>query len=97
MKGGPAERAGLRAGRTPLADEQLVVGGDLIVKVDGTVIRDPGDVASAIGDNEPGETIEVEYFRGRTKRTARVKLGERPDEAPSTRSRRGGGESPPLP
>ncbi|HWH44085.1 MAG TPA: PDZ domain-containing protein, partial [Thermoleophilaceae bacterium] len=93
----PAEKAGLRAGRTPLADEQIVVGGDLITKVDGTVINDPGDVASAIADNEPGETIEVEYFRGRDKRTAEVKLGERPDEAPSTRSRGDREDAPPFP
>ena len=78
VDGGPADEAGLRAGRTQTG-EGLTAGGDLIVKVDGREIRAPQDIATAIDDNEPGDEIEVEYYRGDDRRTVTVELGERPD------------------
>ena len=78
VDGGPADDAGLRAGRTQLA-EGLRVGGDIIVKVDGEEISRNSDVAEAILDNKPGDEIEIEYFRGEDRKTAEVKLGKRPD------------------
>jgi S1-C subfamily serine protease len=74
---GPADKAGLRAGRTEVG-EGLRVGGDVIVMVDGRDIVQSLDVADAILDNKPGDEIEIEYFRGDERRTAKVKLGERP-------------------
>jgi S1-C subfamily serine protease len=74
--GGPADNAGLRG-----ASDALAAGGDVIVKVDREDVEDTGDVAAAIEDNEPGDTIEVEYYRGDDLKTARVELGERPDQA----------------
>ena len=76
--GGPADDAGLRGGRTQLADG-LRVGGDIIVKVDGDEITRNSDVAEAILDNKPGDEIEIEYFRGEDRRTVEVKLGKRPE------------------
>ena len=35
-------------------------------------------MASAVADKQPGDTVEVEYYRGDDKRTASVELGERP-------------------
>jgi S1-C subfamily serine protease len=74
---GPADKGGLRAGRTEIG-EGLRVGGDIIVRVDGQDIARSSDVAEAILDREPGDEIEIEYFRGDERRSARVKLGERP-------------------
>jgi S1-C subfamily serine protease len=82
VEDGPADDAGLRAGRTPTS-EGLVAGGDLIVKVDGQDIEEPSDVAAAIADDKPGDTIEIEFFRGDDRRKVEVELGERPDRAPS--------------
>ena len=87
---GPADKAGLRGGRTRISDE-LTAGGDLIVKVDGKDVTKSEDIAAAIADNKPGDQVVIEYFRGDDRRTARVKLGQRPDEAPPG----GGGFEPP--
>jgi S1-C subfamily serine protease len=75
--GGPADAAGLTGGRTPTSGG-VVAGGDLLVKVDGKDVKDPDDVGAAIADDKPGETVEVEYYRGEDRRTAKVKLGTRP-------------------
>ena len=100
VKGGPAADGGLRGGRTPTG-EGIVAGGDLIVKVDGRTVTGPDDVAEAIVDNKPGETVEIEYYRGEGKKTAKVKLGRRPTALESTRGGSpeggGGGLSPNQP
>ena len=67
--GGPAARAGIRAG-------------DLIVTVGGERIGTPDDVATAIQDHEPGEEIEVEVRRDGELRTFTIKLTPRPGQAP---------------
>ena len=56
-------------------------GGDLIVKVGDQEISDPGQLADAIGKLKPGEEVRIEYFRGDKRRSAQVKLAERPDQA----------------
>jgi 2-alkenal reductase len=68
VSGGPADDAGLRGGEN----------GDVLVKVDGEEIKTSDDVAVAIADNQPGDRVEVEYYRGDDKRTATVDLGKRP-------------------
>ncbi|HEU0023814.1 MAG TPA: trypsin-like peptidase domain-containing protein [Thermoleophilaceae bacterium] len=77
--GGPAEDAGLRGARTD-ADSGIRAGGDLLVQVDGKTIAVPEDVSSAIADDKPGETIQVAYYRGDDRRTARIKLASRPSD-----------------
>ena len=77
LPGGPADRAGFEAGdiRT---QEDFVLGGDVIVKVDGREILKPEDISAAIADNKPGDVVEIEFFRGDERRTKNVKLGTRP-------------------
>jgi len=91
---GPADRAGLRGGRTPTSDG-IRAGGDLLVKVAGRDIKDPDDVAAAIEGRSPGESVEVEYFRGKDRKTASVKVGKRPAQLTSQRSQPN--ENSPLP
>ena len=92
---GPADKAGLRAGRTETG-EGITAGGDLIVKVDGVEIAESSDVAGAIADNKPGDRIEIEYFRGNDRRKVTVRLGERPEQTPSDGAPgRGRSPSPP--
>jgi S1-C subfamily serine protease len=80
VRGGPADDAGLRGGQRR-TDSGLESGGDLIVKVGDQEISDPGQLAAAIGKLKPGEEVRVEYFRGDKRRSAQVKLAERPDQA----------------
>ncbi len=91
-KGGPADKAGIRAGRTTTGDS-LIAGGDLIVEVDGRKIDKPADVAAAIADNKPGDEVEVVYFRGEKKETATLKLATRPKNLGA----QGGGGQPGQP
>jgi hypothetical protein len=39
-----------------------------------------------VAAKQPGDTIEVEYYRGDDERTASIKLAERPDELGSSGS-----------
>src|SRR5215218_4190768 len=78
VPGGPADDAGLRGGRTETT-RGVTAGGDLIVKVDGKSVRKSDDVAAAIADNRPGDKVSIEYYRGKDKMTAEVKLGKRPN------------------
>ena len=80
VRGGPADDAGLRGGQRR-TDSGLASGGDLIVKVGDQEISDPGQLADAIAKLKPGEEVRVEYFRGDERRSAQVKLAERPDQA----------------
>ena len=65
--GGPAAEAGLRAG-------------DVIVRVDGQAIAEPGDVARVIGARKPGDSVEIEYLRGAERESLDVRLGTRPEQ-----------------
>jgi putative serine protease PepD len=67
--GGPAERAGLQPG-------------DLIVAFDGKAIRSPSDLGQVVLSAKPGDTVGVDVQRDGDRRTVKVTLGDRPDEAP---------------
>jgi S1-C subfamily serine protease len=77
---GPADDAGLRGSSGSDTSGNITGGGDLLVKVDGEEVENGDDVAAAIEDNQPGDTVEVEYYRGDDRETATVELAERPDE-----------------
>jgi S1-C subfamily serine protease len=82
-KGSPADKAGLRAGKTQTADG-LTIGGDVITEVDGKKIKKPDDVLSAISGKKPGDSVQIRYVRGGSKKSVDVKLGNRPaNSAPS--------------
>jgi S1-C subfamily serine protease len=79
--GGPAAKAGIKGGSgTPR--ENVLPGGDLIVKVDGKDVESPDELGSIIAGKKPGAEVTIEYMRGDDRRSARVKLGSRPDERP---------------
>jgi S1-C subfamily serine protease len=68
-KGSPAAKAGLHQGEN----------GDVIVAVDGKQVTSADQVVDAVGNKQPGDTIELEYYRGDEKKTTTITLGERPD------------------
>jgi putative serine protease PepD len=76
----PADKAGLRGGRTETA-QGVPAGGDLIVAIDGKEMRDENQVASEIASHKPGDKVEIEYYRGNDKQTATVELTKRPANA----------------
>jgi S1-C subfamily serine protease len=100
VENGPAADAGLRGSSGNDTSGNVTGGGDLLVKVDGKEINNSDDVAAAIEDNDPGDAIEVEYYRGDELETASVKLAERPDDLTSSQQQpddQGGGGLLPLP
>ena len=77
VDGGPAAKAGLRAGGTQTGDG-IAAGGDLIVEIDGKKIAEADDVSGAIADKQPGDEVKVTFYRGSDRKTVTVKLGKRP-------------------
>ena len=76
--GGAAERAGLHGGteRAYLGNVPIMVGGDLIVAVDGEEINDQRDLAQVMNNHRAGDTIKVTVYRGKKKIDVDVTLGE---------------------
>jgi S1-C subfamily serine protease len=97
VPGGPAARAGLKAGRVQ-TDQGIVLGGDIIVELDGENVAKPEDVAGAINDNKPGESVAIKYYRGDKLISKQVKLGTRPASLDQQQSQQDqGGGALPLP
>jgi len=78
--GGPAERAGIRGGSSPVEFQAQAFrpGGDVITKVAGESVEDSAELADLIADFEPGEEVPLEIHRGDDVREIEVTLGERP-------------------
>ena len=84
VKDGPADRAGIKGGGKEVRFQATLVklGGDVITKVNGRRVTRENDFSEQITRFEPGDTISLELYRGSERRTARVTLGERPDQVP---------------
>jgi putative serine protease PepD len=78
--GGPAEKAGLRGGRRVLliGNQEVVIGGDLIVEIDGKPIAGSADLNRFLLGKRPGNVVKVTFYRGQEKMTAEVRLAEQP-------------------
>ena len=82
VDGGPADRAGLRAGDDEIRFQSSLVprGSDIVTKVDGREVKLDDDLGRILEGYDPGEEIELEVYRGDEQRTVKVKLGTRPSE-----------------
>lgn len=78
LPGSAAERAGLRGGneRAYIGNEPIMVGGDLIVAIDGQDVQDQQDLSHVMNNHRAGDTIQVTIFRGKRKLEVSVTLGE---------------------
>lgn len=79
----PADKAELQTGDKALQVGmfQLPVGGDVIVEVEDTSITTYKDLALYLERNtEIGDTVEISYYRDGKKRTADIKVAERPKQ-----------------
>lgn len=77
--GGPADKAGLRAGDQATDIPELFAGGDLITAIDGIKIRQFGELLSYLLDNKsPGDKIVLTILRGEEEMEVNLTLAERP-------------------
>jgi S1-C subfamily serine protease len=78
IPGGAAERAGLRGGneKAYVGNQPIMLGGDLIVGIDGQQVTDPQDISVIMDKHQAGDTVSVTVFRGRRQLTVKVVLGE---------------------
>jgi S1-C subfamily serine protease len=78
VPGGAADRAGIHGGseQAYLGNMAIVLGGDLIVAIDGREINDTSDISTVMEKHQPGDQVTVTFYRGRKKMTARVTLGD---------------------
>jgi S1-C subfamily serine protease len=78
IPGGAAERAGLRGGNEEafVGNTRILLGGDLIVAIDGREISDPQDIAGVLEKHQAGDTISITILRGRHQMTLKLILGE---------------------
>jgi S1-C subfamily serine protease len=82
--GGPAQRAHLKAGGDTqrFQERTFRTGGDVVTAVEGRPVHAESDLAKALLDYAPGDTVTLDVLRGDQRRRVRVKLGERPLDAP---------------
>jgi S1-C subfamily serine protease len=76
--GSGADHAGLRAGnqRAFLGNVPIMLGGDLIVAVEGQAVPDPQELSHIMQKHRAGDTVTVTIYRGKKKMDVRVTLGE---------------------
>jgi S1-C subfamily serine protease len=78
IPGGAAERAGLRGGNEQayVGNQPIMLGGDLIVAIDGQQITDPQDISVIMDKHQAGDTVSVTVMRGRRQMTVKLVLGQ---------------------
>jgi 2-alkenal reductase len=80
--GGPAARSGLRGGTsdaTTRIGQAVRIGGDVIIRVNGTEIRSSEElIAYTALKARPGETVRMTIIRSGKEQTIEVTLGTRP-------------------
>ncbi|MBI2127032.1 MAG: trypsin-like peptidase domain-containing protein [Thaumarchaeota archaeon] len=79
--GSPAEKAGIKGGTRSANVDNIPtpIGGDVIIGVDGTVVRKIDDVIAYSEEfKKPGDTLTITILREGKKMTINIILGERP-------------------
>jgi S1-C subfamily serine protease len=78
VPGGAAERAGLRGGNQQayVGNTPIMLGGDLIVGIDGQEVTDPDAINMLMDKHQAGDIISVTIYRGRKQMTIKLILGE---------------------
>jgi S1-C subfamily serine protease len=81
IPGGAADRAGLRGGNEQayVGNTPIMLGGDLIVSIDGQEVEDTQDINAIMDKHQAGDTVSVTIIRGQKRMTIKLKLGEAHD------------------
>ncbi len=76
--GGAADAAGLRGGteRAYLGNKLIMLGGDLIVAIDGEKVEDEMDLSQMMNSHRAGDTVKVTIYRNKKKMELSVALAE---------------------
>ncbi|MGQ9554189.1 MAG: S1C family serine protease [Anaerolineae bacterium] len=81
-EGGPAERAGIRAGtrsvRVEGYSQRVVVGGDIIIAIDGQLVGDMDDLIAYLEAYSVGDQVTLTVIREGDQMDVEVTLAERP-------------------
>ena len=74
----------MRGGSTDVivTGESYMVGGDVIVSVDGVPVTTETRFRDIIASKKPGDTVTLEIYRGSSKQSFDVKLGRLPATTP---------------
>jgi S1-C subfamily serine protease len=80
VKGGPADKAGLKGGdrKVQVGNTVAIVGGDIVMKADQHDVKSNDELIRYIREKKPGDTILLKVFRKEKFEDIRVTLGERP-------------------
>ena len=83
--GTPAARAGLRGGDREALDQRdgsvVLLGGDVLTRIDGRPVADMDDVHSTLTKRRPGQKVALELQRDGKQVKVSAELGERPGTA----------------
>jgi S1-C subfamily serine protease len=76
--GGAADQAGLRGGteKAYLGNKLIMLGGDLIVAIDGEKVEDEMDLSQMMNNHRAGDTVKVTIYRNKKKMDVNVALAE---------------------
>src|ERR1700683_2135480 len=76
--GGSADQAGLRGGteRAYLGNIPIMLGGDLIVAIDGAKVEDEQDLSQIMNNHRAGDTVKVTIYRNKKTTDVNVALSE---------------------
>jgi 2-alkenal reductase len=83
VDGGPADKAGLRAGSRAVRFQARSVndGGDIITAVDGRPLQDDAALGVELLRHKPGEVVVLRVYRSGRPRDVKLTLGTRPKQA----------------
>ncbi len=81
LPGGAAERAGLHGGdeQAYVGNTPIMLGGDLIIAIDGHEVTDPQDISAIMDKHQSGDIVSVTVLRGQRRMTFKLKLDEASD------------------
>jgi S1-C subfamily serine protease len=82
LPGGAAEKAGLHGGtqRASLGNIPVMLGGDLIVGMDGQETASPQDLSAAMNAHRAGDVVTLTIFRGQKRMDVKVTLSDAKDQ-----------------
>jgi S1-C subfamily serine protease len=77
-QGSPAARAGLKGGRevVQIGNAQLMMGGDLIMSIDGKPIDRDDAISRTLARKKSGDIVELTIYRGGRTMNVKVRLSE---------------------
>ena len=78
--GSPAAKAGIKGGsqQTAIQGQAYVTGGDVITAIDGTAVTSAEQLAAAIMQHKPGDTVTVTVVRDGSTQQLKATLSQRP-------------------